>query len=200
MTGFWKGDNANSETWTAILMMPVSFYDHFEHFQESPKAPCNGRDGAFLMEPLESNTDALPAISNEIASRIISEWTKISDYIETFVANQSTFLDEEEHDLLLFDDDTFSRSRQYFWIITAVGEFVSIIDETETLYKTLIEHLGDGLLRSSERRFLSIRERLYSQKERAAALRDGVSFTSIYYICFAADCRKAVQRQCCRRK
>ncbi|KAH9213465.1 hypothetical protein DL95DRAFT_234039, partial [Leptodontidium sp. 2 PMI_412] len=93
---------------------------------------------------------------------------------------------------LLFDDDTFSRSRQYSWVITSTGEFIPIIDNTlkhysevrnwviesrfqneaesdgpaEKWYQAKAQEYGD--------RLYAILQRFNSQKARAEALRDGL--------------------------
>jgi len=79
------------------------------------------------MEPFGSFSFALTSILFEIVSRIVTDWIAISDYIGLFVTSKFTFLNEEQQDFLLFDDETFSRSRQYFWVITSITEFVPII-------------------------------------------------------------------------
>jgi hypothetical protein len=113
-------------------MIPASFRNEskYEGYYEVLKGllPMGSRGSEFLMEPLKSSFRMLVSITAEVMARLLREWTAISDYIETFVASKFTFLDEEQHDLLLFDDDTFSRSRQYFWVITTISEFVPIID------------------------------------------------------------------------
>jgi hypothetical protein len=125
----------------------------------------------------------LVSITFEVISRLMRDWTAISDYIETFVASKFTFLEEEQHDLLLFDDDTFSRSRQYFWVITTISEFIPIIDQTlktrEAMNSWGLREENRDLIPAEDRcKLEAIKERFESQKKRAEALRDGVSLTS----------------------
>jgi hypothetical protein len=123
----------------------------------------------------------------DIISRLLTDWTGVSDYIEIFVASEFTFLNEEQHDSLLFDDDTFSRSRQYSWVITSIGEFIPIIDNTMKHYSDVEswviasrspdedQNRDEVKSRKYREQLYAIRERFNNQKGRAEALRDGVS-------------------------
>jgi hypothetical protein len=159
-------------------MIPASFYHVFNKIHSGRK----GHDPAFLMKPLESSFPMLVSITSEVISRLMRDWTAISEYLERFVINEFTFLDEERHDLLLFDDDTFSRSRQYFWVISTINEFLPIIDQTLHTCKDMnhrgwSEEYRDLILEEDRRKLEGIKKRFESQKLRAEALRDGVSLT-----------------------
>lgn len=161
-------------------MMPASFYDI-----DSPllgKRDKN-QDIFFLMSPLDDIPPMLTSIFSLIIERLLREWTDISDLIETFIASKFTFLYEEQHDFLLFDDNTLSRSRQYFWVITCITEFLPIIQKTRALYGNIRGWLSDvGSVEMVEKvlydeQFQAILDRFDSQKLRAEALRDGVSLS-----------------------
>jgi hypothetical protein len=171
--------SSDGDHWTIILTIPASFYNVFSRIPDRRR----GWDPVFLMKPLESSFPMLVSITSGVISRSMAEWTAISDYIETFVASQFTFLEEEQHDLLLFDDDTFSRSRQYFWVITTISEFIPIIDQTlktrEAMNSWGLREENRDLIPTEDRwKLEAIKERFESQKKRAEALRDGVSLTS----------------------
>jgi hypothetical protein len=123
VNAFWNFSplfGAQSDEWTIILMVPALF------------------DVALLesyMDLPDTIVSTLISILFAILSKILTSWAAISDYIEIFVASKFTFLNEEEHDFLLFDDNIFSRSRQYFWVITSTGEFISIIRKTLKHYQ-----------------------------------------------------------------
>lgn len=161
-------------------MAPAFFYHRYE----------GDKSNRCLIAPLQNSLPTLLAILSDLIYRILGHWTKISEYVEGFIVGQDTILHEEEHDRLLFDDDTFTRSRQYFWVIASIGEFVSIIDGT-------IDHYGktlDGMFpdqsnvgkyaeheakhREIFKRLVSMKDRFERQRDRATALRDGVSQTS----------------------
>ena len=103
---------------------------------------------------------------------------------KNFVAGQDTL----RHDRLLFDDDDFTRSRQYFW------KYFPIIDETIDHYENILKRVCPATLTSEVRTEDKIRreynetehnatlkklkalgERFESQRNRATTLRDGVS-------------------------
>lgn len=158
-------------------MAPAFFY-HKEEGDHSSKT---------LIGPLQNILPTLCTVLSGIISIILGHWTGISEYLEQFIAGQDTILHEDQHDRLLFDDDNFTRSRQYFWVIASIGEFVSIIDETMVHYGTVLEGLfpdhGDTekyeqLFREHDmlvKKLVSIKERFEKQRDRATALRDGVS-------------------------
>jgi len=118
----------------------------------------------------------------------MKEWIAISDYIEPFVANKLTFLKPEEHDQLLFDDDTFSRSRQYFWVITTISEFIPIIDQTLDKWREMdiwgelnnwryMNNWSEDqtlIQKGNIKQLEAIKDRFEIQKLRAEALRDGL--------------------------
>lgn len=129
-----------------------------------------------------------------LASRILADWAEVSEYVDNFVAGQDTFLYEDRHDRLLFDDDDFTRSRQYFWVINSIGEFVPIIDKTIDHYENILKWVCPATLTSEVRtednigreykeiehdatlkKLKALRERFESQRNRATTLRDGVS-------------------------
>lgn len=60
-----------------------------------------------------------------IMHRLGRQWTEIAEYMANRFGENNSFhlLHHEEHDQLLFDDATFSRSREYFWAISAFAEF-----------------------------------------------------------------------------
>lgn len=58
---------------------------------------------------------------------IDERWRKLNDHIASLLVED--FMDPKTYTTLLFDDETFSRSRLYFWILGCLNEFnVSIED------------------------------------------------------------------------
>jgi hypothetical protein len=149
--------------------------------------PLTKRDAVFRT-PLESVLPMLTKILFEVISKLVGDWISISEYIEPFVASKLTFLHEEQHDSLLFDDDTFSRSRQYSWVITSINEFIPITLKTSEKYSE-VKQWAINLREEKEKeeawakaeeyskQLDAIAERFKSQKARAEALRDEVSST-----------------------
>jgi hypothetical protein len=131
-----------------------------------------------LMAPLESVLPTLSATLLMITRRILAHWTEISEYVEQFIASQDTFLHEKRHDELLFDDDSFTRSRQYFWVISSTGEFIVMIDETIDHYTNVSEWVcpnDSSKHRTFLEKLVAIKDKFERQRDRATDLREGVS-------------------------
>ncbi|EHK97180.1 hypothetical protein M7I_7064 [Glarea lozoyensis 74030] len=132
-----------------------------------------------LIGPLKSVLPTISATLSMVISKIVAHWTKIGDYVDQFVAGQDSFLREKRHDRLLFDDDSFTRSRPYFWAITSTGEFILIIDETLNHYRTVAKWVSkdkDELRkhREARKKLEAVKARFERQRERATELREGL--------------------------
>jgi hypothetical protein len=138
------------------------------------------REDNSLIAPLENMQRTLSTTLFEIISRILLHWPTISEYVEQFIAGKDTFLHEDQHDRLLFDDDNFTRSRHYFWVITSIGEFISTIDETIHHYDNISGLMFPdpaelGKHKGLHVRFVGMEERFERKKYRATTPRDRVS-------------------------
>jgi len=71
-------------------------------------------------------------IVRTIVGCILQQWIHIQEYMETRFGdgNALDLLQHDRHDQLLFDDATFSRSRHYFWAISALEAFEASIADT----------------------------------------------------------------------
>ncbi|RLL97499.1 hypothetical protein CFD26_105485 [Aspergillus turcosus] len=57
-------------------------------------------------------------------------WEQVANHLSSLIDNQGAIFDPDEHDRLLFDDNTFSRSHLYFWAIDCLGIFIPSISAT----------------------------------------------------------------------
>ena len=57
-------------------------------------------------------------------------WEGLRAHFNAILDDQHTLLDPQGHDELLFDDDTFSRSRLYFWAMDSLDVFITQIKDT----------------------------------------------------------------------
>ncbi|KAF4153907.1 hypothetical protein CNMCM6069_000175 [Aspergillus lentulus] len=57
-------------------------------------------------------------------------WEQVANHLSSLVDDQGAIFDPDEHGRLLFDDNTFSRSRLYFWAIDCLGMFIPSISAT----------------------------------------------------------------------
>jgi hypothetical protein len=126
---------------------------------------------------------------------IVARWEEVVEYFTSLLGHRDTLSNPDAHDSLLFDDDSFSRSRRYFWAINYLAQLdVSIsgnIMEVERFFGTRsffanhhrkqihhygapVDPLGDeiryklGILQNQ-------REHIRRQRIEAIELRDAVS-------------------------
>lgn len=116
-------------------------------------------------------------------------WREVLDYFDNLVSERDTFLQPDRHDSLLSDDETFSRSKKYFWAITTLKELdLSISDNLLQIRRlldarapTFIENMRKAELEDA-RSCLEIRyketevvaSKLREKRQEAGDLRDGV--------------------------
>jgi hypothetical protein len=109
----------------------------------------------------------------------------IASHLKTFIVDHHLLLGPEGHDMLLFDDDSFSRSRKYFWVINFLAECNSRIDEniqeldnavSDWVRKLERGKLDDYMNRISDKRFelTEVQDQLKAKCAETIALRDGV--------------------------
>lgn len=87
--------------------------------------------------------------------------------------------DPNAHDSLLFDDDSFSRSRKYFWAINYLAELDISISENIVQLGRFVK--TNKALQQQLTQLRYLRSRLRDQRNEAIALRDGVS-VSIFFL------------------
>jgi hypothetical protein len=95
--------------WTILLLTPSSlgFIVEDPHYRPS-----------FLLDMIECGL-----------RRCADSWERIGTYFSSILDDQP-IVDPSEHDKLLFDDDTFSRSRRYFWAVDSLEVFRTQILDT----------------------------------------------------------------------
>ena len=143
------------------------------------------------------NLAVLGLVSSSLGA-IVQRWSELVDFFRTLLGGDNSLLDPVRHDHLLFDNENFSRSREYFWAINCLTEFEASLsatiehwEEFRHYYKSSedLDHevsdspsvIGDSwsmeLLNRSEDHCARLkRYQRFFQDKRAAtiALRDGV--------------------------
>lgn len=124
--------------------------------------------------------------------RIADRWADFLTYFDYILDGGDSLMKPAEHDNLLFDDGSFSRSRRYFWAIDCLSDFeISITDNITQweLYKVArVPSMKD--LNEHDQRQLALAERQYRvlQNERESfrqklastkALRDAVRILAL---------------------
>lgn len=153
------------------------FPDTFDLYEKIP-AVINGLNGpAILMDTIEFSVHM-----------VIDRWEEVADYFGRLIGHRERLADPEAHDSLLFDDDSFSRSRRYFWAINYLAELdISIgenIVQLERCVATWPQYTDFAFHeeRQTEKRSLNerlnqlkdLRDRLRALRQDAIALRDGL--------------------------
>jgi hypothetical protein len=104
-----------TDFWTILLLTP-SQMSETEIGRESPATYIL----LLIKQGLEKAADA---------------WEEIRGHFSLILDDQYTILDPQGHDELLFDDDTFSRSRLYFWAMDSLDMFITQIKGTISEWK-----------------------------------------------------------------
>lgn len=79
---------------------------------------------AFVLEAIVSEIHSL---YNEVAFH----WRSIQSHVSELISEDATFLQGNEFVQLLFESDSFSRSRKYFWILGSLRDFENVIKQGE---------------------------------------------------------------------
>ncbi|KAH8599579.1 hypothetical protein B0O99DRAFT_365076 [Bisporella sp. PMI_857] len=71
--------------------------------------------------------------------KIYLHWRDIIEYFDNLISEKDTFLDPERHDNLLSDDESFSRSKKYFWAITTLKELDASVSDNLLQVRRLLD-------------------------------------------------------------
>ncbi|KAI4283116.1 MAG: hypothetical protein L6R38_002419 [Xanthoria sp. 2 TBL-2021] len=170
--------------WTMLVLAPGGFFD--EHNTSFPmKSIPKGRAQALghCLGRLTRAGAELNLIAQGLA-RISERWADFQSFFDYILDSGDSLMQPNEHDNLLFDDGSFSRSRRYFWAIDCLSEFDTTITDNINqweLYKAALPVLDNELdsiqLRNAERqcRILQNQREHFRQKLASTrALRDAL--------------------------
>lgn len=118
--------------WTMLVLSPSGFFE--KPPEPKPEPTRDVWEKAVTLETDWKTVRSQPIkISAEVAcivyalKEVVKRWTDLNEYISKLLMED--VMDPEVYVQLLFDDETFSRSRLYFWVIGCLNEFeVSIAD------------------------------------------------------------------------
>ena len=172
--------------WTILFMDPITWYDELEEVL---------KDALFEESSMQIAMLVLVGYALRIAT---DQWQNMVSYFDTMLSNdllnhaESTLLSPEKHDMLLFEDESFSRSRKYFWVVDAISTFIEKISEALDAWERYRTNEVDPFLGMTHwrehKRLLAIldsvkaevarlegaRQHLQNHLERTRLLRDGV--------------------------
>jgi hypothetical protein len=123
--------------------------------------------------------------------RAVLAWGQLVDHFDGFLDDGKAFMNPKEHDNLLVDDETFSRSRKYFWTLSCLSQFDLCIANNIHQWRTsraiwesvLPTYNPEGWPEALQQmkqieilveKLVTYRERFKRHRERISALRDGL--------------------------
>ena len=68
-------------------------------------------------------------------------WSELVNYLQTLLEGDDSLLDPVRHDHLLFDNEDFSKSREYFWAINCLTQFEASISANIEQWDEFRHHL-----------------------------------------------------------
>ncbi|TIA77136.1 hypothetical protein D6C76_05042 [Aureobasidium pullulans] len=84
-----------------------------------------------LTDPLFELPLALCLFASFTLEQVVRDWELLLQYMESLVSVHTVIVDPEGHDRLLFDDEKFSRSRLYFWMLSSLETFIDMMEDTK---------------------------------------------------------------------
>ncbi|KAI4184358.1 MAG: hypothetical protein L6R41_004793 [Letrouitia leprolyta] len=170
--------------WTMLVLAPSGFFD--EHNTSFPtKSLPKGRAQALghCLGRLTRAGAEMNLIAHGLA-RISERWAEFQSFFDYILDSGDSLMQPTDHDNLLFDDGSFSRSRRYFWAIDCLSEFETSISDNINqweLYKAALPILDNDLdniqYKNAERqcRLLQNQREYFRQKLASTrALRDAL--------------------------
>jgi hypothetical protein len=171
--------------WTLLVATPAAEY------------------GVTLLEHLMSETlPSFPLLLVREAALCLDcireGYEELLDKIEFNLGDRDSIWSPDDHDKLLIDDQSFKRSRRYFWTIDALDTFSGTLEESLKMYREFTNSIQEGsqnirrIIESKggdkyeDENFIwngagnavneaqKILERIIAIKERTIILRDGV--------------------------
>ncbi|KAL8684949.1 MAG: hypothetical protein Q9224_006048, partial [Gallowayella concinna] len=170
--------------WTMLVLAPSGFFN--EHNKAFPMVSLPKGRAQALGHCLGRLTRAGAEVSliAQGLARIRERWAEFQNFFDYILDSGDSLMQPTEHDNLLFDDGSFSRSRRYFWAIDCLSEFENVITDNINqweLYKVALPVLDNDLdqiqYRNAERecRVLQNQREYFRQKLASTrALRDAL--------------------------
>ena len=198
--------------WTIILLAPGYFFDENNTSFPMKNLPTGTKQNLGHCLGRLTKLGAEMNIIGQGLQRISERWADFQAFFEYILDGGDSLMQPTQHDNLLFDDGSFSRSRRYFWAIDCLSEFdLSITDNVVQwqLFKNArVEPLLDShslseldylqfKMADKQYNILKNQREYFRQKLTATeALRDAVS-TAEAILLSLADYIIVVQRQRC---
>lgn len=200
------GSRSMFRHWTLLVLAPDHFFNEnnlsFPTYSQTPQK----------VETLGHSFGRLHSVGAEMnliaqgLGKIGDRWAEFHSFFDFTLDGSDSLMNPTDHDNLLFDDGSFSRSRRYFWAIDCLSEFdLSISDNINQweLFKQIrvLPLLADNALpeldyRQYEQaekqcRILQVQREKFRQKLASTkALRDAVSWLSSQIVLILVSLRR----------
>ncbi|PMD34555.1 hypothetical protein L207DRAFT_570252 [Hyaloscypha variabilis F] len=120
--------SCDGDYWTVLVLAPEGFYDVNSLIRKSIIP------NTIVYRPLYRLPTVMLQRAAEALEFMIKDWSEILTYVEELLGDQELILSPEQHDKLLDDDKSGSRSRMYFWVINSLITFRVMMDESSQVY------------------------------------------------------------------
>jgi hypothetical protein len=121
---------AFEQYWTLLLLTPSGFFQR----------PLDKQDEFIIdwkNERVLSKIVAELIFISHALKEVAKRWTRLHDEIERLLSED--FMDPKIYVRLIFDDESFTRSRLYFWVIGCLNEFLVSIEDNIKQWKLFRE-------------------------------------------------------------
>jgi hypothetical protein len=112
--------------WTLLLLTPSGFFERPSYNQD--RFIIDWKNEKELSKPLAELIFISHALK-EVANR----WTSLHEKIEGLLSKD--FMDPRAYVRLIFDDENFTQSKLYFWVIGCLNEFLVSIEDNIKQWK-----------------------------------------------------------------
>ncbi|KAL6890714.1 hypothetical protein GGI43DRAFT_216127 [Trichoderma evansii] len=109
--------------WTVLILSPSNFFIQPEKMDTDWSVVVH--ETSLLIAEATIIVDAIRKVEDR--------WRQLNGYIGSLLIED--FMDPKSYTMLLFDDETFSRSRLYFWITGCLNEFDTSIEDNIKQWK-----------------------------------------------------------------
>jgi hypothetical protein len=85
-------------------------------------------------------------------SQAAEDWKGLQNYTDQLLGDGTEIFDPKLHDSLLFDDELFSISRKYFWLMNSMSEFDKRIQQNIDAWESFMsDHPTHGETEACQR-------------------------------------------------
>lgn len=154
--------------WTLLIIAPNGFFNEHSTLFPSKTAEVGFRTTQTTVDPLGKLSQAGAELKfiGQGLEKISDRWADFQAYFDYMLDSGNSLMHPAEHDNLLFDDGSFSRSRKYFWAIGCLTEFDKTISDNLVQWEQYRVARIDPILQYLN----EVEQRLLMQVERQAQI------------------------------